>query len=91
MTILASNVLAAAETTMPAAAVVGLMLGCGLIILGAGFAIGWIGSKAVESIARQPEAAPRIFTTMIIAGALVEGVTFFSLLIAFLTLYWMKF
>jgi len=91
MTILASNVLAAAETTMPAAAIVGLMLGCGLIILGAGFAIGWIGSKAVESIARQPEAAPRIFTTMIIAGALVEGVTFFSLLIAFLTLYWMRF
>jgi len=91
MTILASNVLAAAESTMPAAAIVGLMLGCGLIILGAGFAIGWIGSKAVESIARQPEAAPRIFTTMIIAGALVEGVTFFSLLIAFLTLYWMRF
>jgi F-type H+-transporting ATPase subunit c len=90
MTMLASSVLAVGGTGIPALAIVGLMFGCGMIILGAGLAIGWIGSKAVESIARQPEAAPRIFTTMIIAGALVEGVTFFALLIAFLALYWMK-
>lgn len=91
MTILAGSVLAAAESTMSATAIVGLMASCAVIILGAGFAIAWIGGRAVESIARQPEAAPRIFTTMIIAGALVEGVTFFSLLIAFLALYWMKY
>ena len=90
MTMLASNVLAAADTGISGLAILGLMLGCGMIILGAGFAIGWIGSKAVESIARQPEAGSRIFTTMIIAGALVEGVTFFALLIGFLALYWMK-
>ena len=90
MTMLTGSVLAVGGSAIPAAAIVGLMLGCGLIILGAGFAIGWIGSKAVEAIARQPEAAPRIFSTMIIAAALVEGVTFFALLIAFMALYWMK-
>jgi len=90
MTMLTGSVLAVGGSAIPAAATVGLMLGCGLIILGAGFAIGWIGSKAVEAIARQPEAAPRIFSTMIIAAALVEGVTFFALLIAFMALYWMK-
>jgi F-type H+-transporting ATPase subunit c len=90
MTMLASNVLAAAETGISGLAVLGLMLGCGMIIIGAGVGVGWIGSKAVESIARQPEASPRIFSTMIIAAALVEGVTFFALLIGFLALYWMK-
>ncbi|MBP8302740.1 MAG: ATP synthase F0 subunit C [Phycisphaerae bacterium] len=88
---LTSSVLAAAESAIPPVAIVGLMVGCSIIILAAGFAIAWIGSRAVESIARQPEAGPRIFTTMIIAGALVEGVTFFALLIAFLALYWMKY
>lgn len=68
--------------------VIGLIVGCGVMILGAAFGIGWIGSKAVESIARQPEAGQRIFSAMIIAAALIEGVTFFALLIGFLTLYW---
>jgi len=71
-------------------AVTGLMAGCAGIIIGAAIGIGRIGSRAVESIARQPEAAQRIFMTMIIAAALIEGVTFFALLIAFLTLYWMR-
>jgi len=66
------------------------MAGCAGIIIGAAIGIGRIGSRAVESIARQPEAAQRIFMTMIIAAALIEGVTFFALLIAFLTLYWMR-
>jgi F-type H+-transporting ATPase subunit c len=81
-----------AEVGTNAAAFVPLAVtfGCAVIILGAGFAIGWIGSRAVESIARQPEAGARIFSTMVIAAALVEGVTFFSLLICFLVLYWMR-
>ncbi|MEM6459552.1 MAG: ATP synthase F0 subunit C [Planctomycetota bacterium] len=60
----------------------GKALGMGLIILGAGLGIGRIGSAAVESIARQPEAAGPIGTNMIIAAALVEGVTVIALILA---------
>ncbi len=50
-------------------------------IIGAGMGIGKIGGSATEAIARQPEAGPRIFTTMIIAAALIEGATLFALVI----------
>ncbi len=55
--------------------------GAGLVILGAGLGIGKIGASAVESMARQPEVAGNIQTAMIIAAALIEGVTFFALII----------
>ncbi len=58
--------------------------GAGLVILGAGFGIGKIGSAAVESIARQPEVAGNIQTAMIISAALIEGATFFALIICML-------
>jgi len=57
----------------------GLGLGMGLIIIGAALGIGRIGSAAMESIARQPEAGGRIGTNMIIAAALIEGVTVIAL------------
>jgi F-type H+-transporting ATPase subunit c len=69
-------------------AVLGAVLACGLVAIGAGFGIGWLGSKAFESIARQPEAGGRIFLAMVIAGALIEGIALFSLLICFLVTYW---
>lgn len=59
-------------------------IGVGIVILGAGLGIGKIGSSAVESIARQPEAAGAIQTAMIIAGALIEGATLFGLIICML-------
>ena len=59
----------------------GSAIGAGLVILGAGYGIGKIGSAAVESMARQPEVAGQIQTAMIIAAALIEGVTFFALII----------
>ncbi len=61
----------------------GAAIGAGLIILGAGYGIGRIGSSAVESMARQPEVAGNIQTAMIIAAALIEGVTFFALIVCF--------
>ena len=64
-------------------AVLGLGIGLGLVIIGAGVGIGMIGSKAVEAIARQPEAGGRIFTSMIIAAALIEGVTLFAIVATF--------
>ncbi len=59
-------------------------IGAGLAILGAGLGIGRIGGSACESIARQPEMAPKIQTAMIIAAALIEGAAFFALLICYL-------
>jgi F-type H+-transporting ATPase subunit c len=88
---LTSGILAeAAASGRPEFAIFGAMIGCGMIIIGAALGISLIGSKAVESIARQPEAGGRISMTMIIAGALVEGVTFFALLICFLGVFWMR-
>ena len=56
-------------------------IGAGVTLLGAGYGIGKIGSAAVESMARQPEVAGQIQTAMIIAAALIEGVTFFALIV----------
>ena len=56
-------------------------IGAAVTIIGAGYGIGRIGSAAVESMARQPEAAGQIQTAMIIAAALIEGVTFFALIV----------
>jgi F-type H+-transporting ATPase subunit c len=61
--------------------ILGLALGAGLVVLGAARGIGHIGGSAMESIARQPEAGGRIGTNMIIAAALIEGFTFFALVI----------
>ena len=58
--------------------------GAGLVLIGAGMGIGRIGSAAVESMARQPEVAGRIQTAMIIAAALIEGATFFALIVCML-------
>jgi F-type H+-transporting ATPase subunit c len=59
-------------------------IGVGLIIIGAGLGIGGLARSAVESMARQPETAGNIQTAMIIAAALIEGVTFFALIIVML-------
>lgn len=58
--------------------------GAGLVILGAAYGIGTIGAKAVESMARQPEVAGNIQTAMLISAALIEGATFFALIICML-------
>ena len=58
--------------------------GAGLVIVGAALGIGKIGVAAVESMARQPEVAGSIITAMIIAAALIEGVTFLGLVVCLL-------
>jgi len=59
-------------------------IGAGLAVIGAGFGIGKIGSSAMESIARQPEAASKIQATMLIAAAFVEAVSLFAVVVALL-------
>lgn len=56
-----------------------LILGAGLIVIGAGIGIGRIGGSAMDAIARQPEAYGKIQTAMLIAAALVEGLAFAAL------------
>jgi F-type H+-transporting ATPase subunit c len=55
--------------------------GAGLTTLGAAYGIGKLAAAAVESQARQPEVAGTIQISMIIAAALIEGFTFFALVI----------
>jgi F-type H+-transporting ATPase subunit c len=78
-----------AEQTVAAVTPVSRLLlggafGAGLVMIGAGLGIGRIGAAAVESMARQPEVAGNIQGAMIIAAALVEGATFFALLVCML-------
>ncbi len=55
--------------------------GAGMVILGAAYGISKIGASAVESMARQPEVAGQIQMAMIIAAALIEGVTLFAIIV----------
>ena len=57
------------------------------IVMGMGtvfpaIAIGWIGSKGAEAIGRNPEAAPKIQTAMILAIAFAEAIAIYALVIA---------
>ncbi len=56
-------------------------VGAGLVALGAGLGIGWIGSSAMTAMSRQPELAQKIQVSMLIAAALVEGVALFCAVI----------
>lgn len=55
-------------------------VGAGIAALAAGVGIGQIGKGAVESIARQPEAAGDIRSAMILTAAFVEGVALFGVI-----------
>jgi F-type H+-transporting ATPase subunit c len=75
---------AAAASNGGSLAGLGAGLAAGLAVLGAGWGIGRIGGSAVESIARQPEMAGRIFVNMILTAALVEGVALFAVVVGLL-------
>ena len=57
------------------------LVGAGLIVIGGGLGLGKIGGSAMDAIARQPEAAGKIQTAMIIIGALLEGLAFGALIL----------
>lgn len=58
----------------------------GIATIGPGLGQGNAAGKAMEAIARQPEAAGDIRTTLILSLAFMEALTIFGLLIAFLLL-----
>ena len=59
-------------------------IGAGIAALGVGLGVGWIGSNAMEAIARQPEAVGDIRNNMILTAALVEGAGLFAIVVALL-------
>ncbi len=62
----------------------GAAIGAGLIVIGAAKGIGRIGGSAVESMARQPEAAKDISGAMLLSAALIEGVSLFGVVVTLL-------
>jgi F-type H+-transporting ATPase subunit c len=62
----------------------GAGIGAGVAVIGAGIGIGRLAGQAMDGMARQPEMAGRIQTGAIIFAVLVEGVTLFAIVIAYL-------
>ncbi|GGH77032.1 F-type H+-transporting ATPase subunit c [Filimonas zeae] len=69
-----------ANILLEGTAQLGGALGAGIAAIGAGIGIGQIGKGAVESIARQPEAAGDIRASMILTAAFIEGVALFAVI-----------
>ena len=62
----------------------GAGIGAGLVAIGAGIGIGKIGGSAMEGMARQPEAAGKIQTAMLIIAALIEVIALFGVVVTFI-------
>ena len=58
-----------------------------LVGIGAGIGIGIATGKAVEGIARQPEASGKITTTLLIGGGFAEATAIYGLLISILLIF----
>lgn len=65
----------------------GASIGAAIAAIGAGLGIGKIGGSAMEAIARQPEAAGDIRSSMIVIAALIEGVALFAVIVCILALF----
>ncbi|NOX17146.1 MAG: ATP synthase F0 subunit C [Chlorobi bacterium] len=59
-------------------------IGAGLVVIGGGLGIGKLAASAMEATGRQPEATGDIRVSMIIAAALIEGISLFGLVICIL-------
>ena len=80
------NEMLLAKTIVLAASAVGA--GCAMIAgLGPGIGEGYAAGKAVEAVARQPEAKGNIISTMILGRAVSESTGIYSLVIALILLY----
>ncbi len=79
--LLQSVEMAAALTKMVA------VLGAAISLIGASYGISKIGISALEAIARQPEAAGDIRSSMIVSAALIEGVAFFAIVVCLLVIF----
>ena len=64
----------------------GAAVAAAIAAIAAAIGIGKIGKSTMESIARQPESAGNLRTSMIIAAGMIEGAALFAIIICFLTL-----
>ena len=62
-------------------------IGAGIVVIGAGFGIGKIGSNAMDAIARQTQAAGDIRSGMILSAALIEGVSLIAVIVCMLSYF----
>ena len=53
----------------------------------AAFGIGQIGKSTMEAIARQPESAGNMRTSMIIAAGMIEGAALFAIIVCLLAIF----
>ncbi|MCK4518687.1 MAG: ATP synthase F0 subunit C [Candidatus Omnitrophica bacterium] len=74
-------------TLIKVAAILGAGFCMGVGAIGAALGEGYIGGKAMEGIARQPELQGVLTRTMIIADAIAETTGVYSLFIAILLLF----
>ncbi len=81
------NVLLEAVTNLTPYAYGLAAIGAGIAAIAAGIGIGNIGKSAMESIARQPEAAGDIRASMIIAAALIESAALFAIVTSILVVF----
>ncbi|MBZ2188925.1 F0F1 ATP synthase subunit C [Alcanivorax sp. JB21] len=70
------------ELNLIAAAIV-----AGLAAIGAGLGFGMMGSRFLESLARQPELAPMLQTRMFIVAGLLDAVPIMCIALAFLMVF----
>ncbi|MDD4141451.1 MAG: ATP synthase F0 subunit C [Bacteroidales bacterium] len=77
-----SSILLAAEAFATSIVTIGVAL----VVIGAAFGIGKLGTSAMEAIARQPQAANDIRMSMILVAALIEGATLFGIVVCLLAL-----
>ena len=62
--------------------IIGTVIAIGMGTIFPAFAIGWIGSKSVDAIGRNPEAASKVQTMAILAIAFAEAIAIYALVVA---------
>ena len=72
---------------MDSLSIFGAAIAVAAIVLGVALGMGKIGKAAMEAIGRQPEAAGKVQTAMIIISALIEGVALFGVIVCVLSLF----
>ncbi len=71
-------------TNLEAMKALAMAIAVGLGMLGPAIGIGLLVAKALEAIGRNPEAAPKIQTTMFIGIVFTEALAIFALVVGFI-------
>lgn len=61
-------------------------LSAAIVVVGAAYGIGKIGTSAMDAISRQPQAANDVRMSMILVAAFIEGAALFAIVVCLLAL-----